>query len=137
MSVEDTISNLYNDPDLEDDEADAFVTNKIAKAQQGVDELAKNKPQMGDNILQFKAEKKQWESQIAEAQRVLDYWNGVKAQRASMKEESTEVAQPQTTPMVEAEEKYNAGEQLDAVYVIIATNKVVSAEFTQYAPDKK
>lgn len=37
----------------------------------------------------------------------------------------------------EAEEKYNAGEQLDAVYVIIALNKVVSAEFTQYAPEKE
>lgn len=37
----------------------------------------------------------------------------------------------------EVEEKYEAGEQLDAVYVIIALNKVVSAEFTQYAPEKE
>lgn len=37
----------------------------------------------------------------------------------------------------EAKEKYEAGEQLDAVYVIIALNKVVSAEFTQYTPDKE
>lgn len=37
----------------------------------------------------------------------------------------------------EVEEKYNAGEQLDAVYVLVANNKVVSAEFKAYAPEKE
>ncbi len=37
----------------------------------------------------------------------------------------------------EVKEKYDAGEQPDAVYVYILANKVTRAEFTQYSPDKK
>ena len=37
----------------------------------------------------------------------------------------------------EAKEKFDAGEQLDSVYVIIVLDKVISAEFTQFSPDKK
>ena len=35
----------------------------------------------------------------------------------------------------EVEEKYNAGKKLNAVYVTIALNKVIKAEFKQYTPD--
>lgn len=37
----------------------------------------------------------------------------------------------------EAVEKYKAGEQVDAVYVTLVADKVISAEFTQFTPDKK
>ena len=37
----------------------------------------------------------------------------------------------------EVKTKTEAGEQLDAVFVIIVANVVTGAEFTQYSPDKK
>lgn len=75
--VEATIADIYNDPDLDEDEADAFVQAKIDGATKRIAQLEKKKPKMGESKVAFKEAKAKWREQLESEQASLAYWQGV------------------------------------------------------------
>lgn len=75
--VEATIADIYNDPDLDEDEADAFVQAKIDGATKRIAQLEKKKPKMGESKVAFKEAKAKWREQLEAEQASLAYWQGV------------------------------------------------------------
>ena len=71
---------LYNEAGLEADEADAYVENNAEQAREELDKAKNSKPKMekGKTLTQFLSEKAAWQQQMDEAQRNVDYWEGVK-----------------------------------------------------------
>ncbi len=71
---------LYNESGLEADEADAYVGNNAEQAREELDNAKNSKPKMekGKTLTQFLSEKAAWQQQMDEAQRNVDYWEGVK-----------------------------------------------------------
>ena len=80
--VEATIADIYNDPDLDEEEADAFVQAKIDGATKRIAQLEKKKPKMGESKVAFKEEKAKWREQLEAEQASLAYWQGVQEARA-------------------------------------------------------
>ena len=76
-SVEATINDIYNDPDLDEEEADAFVQAKIDGATKRIAQLEKKKPKMGESKVAFKEAKAKWREQLESEQSSLAYWQGV------------------------------------------------------------
>ena len=75
--VEATIEDIYNDPDLDEEEADAFVQAKIDGATKRIAQLEKKKPKMGESKVAFKEAKAKWREQLEAEQASLAYWQGV------------------------------------------------------------
>jgi len=75
--VEATIADIYNDPDLDEDEADAFVQAKIDGATKRIAQLEKKKPKMGEDEDAYIAERAKWREQLEAEQVSLAYWQGV------------------------------------------------------------
>lgn len=69
---------LYNEAGLEADEADAYVENNARNAQKELGKVKRMKPKMGTSLVKFRAEKAAWQQRMDEAQRNVDYWEGVK-----------------------------------------------------------
>ena len=71
---------LYNESGLEADEADAYVGNNAEQAREELEKAKESKPKMekGKTLTQFLSEKAAWQQQMDEAQRNVDYWEGVK-----------------------------------------------------------
>ena len=93
---------LYNESGLEADEADAYVENNAEQAREELDNAKNSKPKMekGKTLTQFLSEKAAWQQQMDEAQRNVDYWEGVKnagqetAQGMAPAQDSTNGAAP-------------------------------------------
>ncbi len=83
--VEDTINDLYNDPDLDEEEADAFVQAKIDGATKRIAQLEKKKPKMGEDKEGYKAQRAKWREQLEAEQASLAYWQGVQAAVSEMR----------------------------------------------------
>ncbi len=101
--VEATIADIYNDPDLDEDEADAFVQAKIDGATKRISQLEKKKPKMGESKVAFKEAKAKWREQLESEQASLAYWQGVQEARA--KESTTS---PLTTPQSYGQPPYQS-----------------------------
>ncbi len=71
---------LYNESGLDADEADAYVGNNAEQAREELEKAKGSKPKMekGKTLTQFLSEKAAWQQQMDEAQRNVDYWEGVK-----------------------------------------------------------
>ena len=71
---------LYNESGLYADEADAYVENNAEQAREELEKAKGSKPKMekGKTLTQFLSEKAAWQQQMDEAQRNVDYWEGVK-----------------------------------------------------------
>ena len=78
-SVEATINDIYNDPDLDEEEADALVAAKIAGATKRIAQLEKKKPKMGEDEDAYIAERAKWREQLEAEQASLAYWQGVQS----------------------------------------------------------
>lgn len=79
-SPERTHNYVYNENDLTEEEATAFVDNKIAEAEKKLSEAqAMPAPKMGNDIAKYRAEKESYQQSIADAQKEVDYWNSVKS----------------------------------------------------------
>ena len=92
--VEATIADIYNDPDLDEEEADAFVQAKIDGATKRIAQLEKKKPKMGESKVAFKEAKAKWREQLEAEQASLAYWQGVQEARA--KESTASPLTPQS-----------------------------------------
>ena len=83
--VEATINDIYNDEELDEEEADAFVQAKIDGATKRIAQLEKKKPKMGEEKEAYIAERAKWREQVAEQQASLAYWQGVQESKANGK----------------------------------------------------
>ena len=103
---------IFNETGLDADEANAFVENKATEAQKNLEKVQKNAPKMGTSISEYKAAKAEHNAQVAEAQKAVDYWNGVKAEHAKRAFEAEKPnTEEGTTPVVDGAHKVDEGNQ--------------------------
>ena len=69
---------LYNERGLSRENANAFVENNRKASASELEKLRKKKPEMGTDLDEFEEKTAEWQSKMDEAQRLLDYWNGVR-----------------------------------------------------------
>ena len=72
---------IYDEAGLTSDEAGAFVAANISEAEKALKKLQGNAPKMGTSIQKYQQEKEAHQQQLDQAQQVVDYWNGVKAEQ--------------------------------------------------------
>lgn len=72
---------VFNESGLDAEEANAFVENKVAEAEKNLEKVKGKAPKMGTNIAAYKEAKADYEARVAEAQKAVDYWHAVKAER--------------------------------------------------------
>ena len=109
---------LYNESGLDADEADAYVENNAEQAREELDKAKNSKPKMekGKTLTQFLSEKAAWQQQMDEAQRNVDYWEGVKnagqetagEQRMSLRKNSLTIGEQAETAVNSAVERRKA-----------------------------
>ena len=69
---------IYDEAGLSREESDQFVTNNIEAASKLLDKVRGKVPKMGTSLSRYNRDKAAWQQQVADAQRVLDYWRAVK-----------------------------------------------------------
>lgn len=116
-----TIADLY-DGSLNDEEVQGFIDANIAEAQKKYDNVQKKAPKIGTNKAKYLEQKRQWQTDVDEAKRVLDYWNEVNSQKQTLThttEEETQAAQAELSGQNAREEfnQYNENGVVDAVSV--------------------
>ena len=72
---------VFKESGLDAEEANAFVENKVAEAEKNLEKVKGKAPKMGTNIAAYKEAKADYVARVTEAQKAVDYWNGVKAER--------------------------------------------------------
>ena len=72
---------VFKESGLDTEEANAFVENKVAEAEKNLEKVKGKAPKMGTNIAAYKEAKADYEARVAEAQKAVDYWHAVKAER--------------------------------------------------------
>ena len=72
---------VFKESGLDAEEANAFVENKVAEAEKNLEKVKGKAPKMGTNIAAYKEAKADYEARVAEAQKAVDYWHAVKAER--------------------------------------------------------
>ena len=72
---------VFKESGLDAEEANAFVENKVAEAEKNLEKVKGKAPKMGTNIAAYKEAKADYEARVAEAQKAVDYWHVVKAER--------------------------------------------------------
>ena len=75
---------VFKESGLDAEEANAFVENKVAEAEKNLEKVKGKAPKMGTNIAAYKEAKADYEARVAEAQKAVDYWHAVKAERDKM-----------------------------------------------------
>lgn len=83
--IDATINDIYNDPELDEEEADAYVQARIDGATKRIEAIDKKKPKMGEDRDAYVAQRDAWRAERGAEQAKLDYWQGVQAQRAQGK----------------------------------------------------
>ena len=76
------------------------MENKATEAQKNLEKVEKNAPKMGTSISEYKAAKAEHNAQVAEAQKAVDYWNGVKAEHAKRAFEAEKPGQEGAAPVM-------------------------------------
>ena len=72
---------VFKESGLDAEEANAFVENKVAEAEKNLEKVKGKAPKMGTNIAAYKEAKADYEARVVEAQKAVDYWHAVKAER--------------------------------------------------------
>lgn len=72
---------VFKESGLDAEEANAFVENKVAEAEKNLEKVKGKAPKIGTNIAAYKEAKADYEARVAEAQKAVDYWHAVKAER--------------------------------------------------------
>ena len=74
--IEATINDLY-DGSLNDEEIQGFIDANIQDAQKKYDSIQKKAPKIGTNKAKYLEQKREWQTNVDEAKRILDYWQSV------------------------------------------------------------
>ena len=72
---------IYGEAGLSREEAGEFVKANIAEAEKNLSKLKGKAPKMGTSLTKYQQEKAAHQQQVEQAQAVLDYWNGVRAEQ--------------------------------------------------------
>ena len=77
---------IYEENGLSKEEADAFVAAKIQKANDALAAVEATKPEVGDNLIRYKAQLAGWQDRVAQAQNEVAYWERVRDYRSPVAE---------------------------------------------------
>ncbi len=119
---------LYNEAGLEADEADAYVENNARNTQKELGKVKRMKPKMGTSLVQFRAEKAAWQQRMDEAQRNVDYWEGVKNARQREDNERRKAGSVQQDGTATAVVGGSEEEQQKAAQEAVAMRKAESVQ---------
>lgn len=100
---------IYNEAGLNRKEGDAFVDANLKEAQKTLEKAKKGEPVMGTSIAKYRKEQAAYQQIVDDAQRAVDYWNGVKAEQDKVvAEESRMRAEQQAAETRQAVERRKA-----------------------------
>ncbi|MDY4555455.1 MAG: helicase-related protein [Prevotella sp.] len=111
---------IFNEAGLSRSEGNEFIAAQIQAAQSALRKASSaNMPRVGTSIRKYNEAKAKRQEKIDEAQRVLDYWNGVREiQNAIQREENerraAEDAARHEDAVAQAQEEYEARKMADA-----------------------
>lgn len=123
---------IYNEAGLNREEGNEFVAANLKEAQKALDKAKKGEPKMGTSIAKYRKEQAAYGQIVGEAQKVVDYWNGVKAEQDKIVAEESRVRAEQqaeeTRKAVEAERQRKEAEvQKAAEQAEVGTHNVTPA----------
>ena len=123
---------IYNEAGLNREEGNEFVAANLKEAQKALDKAKKSEPKMGTSIAKYRKEQAAYGQIVGEAQKVVDYWNGVKAEQDKIVAEESRVRAEQqaeeTRKAVEAERQRKEAEaQKAAEQAEVGTHNVAPA----------
>jgi N12 class adenine-specific DNA methylase len=123
---------IYNEAGLDREEGNEFVAANLKEAQKALDKAKKGEPKMGTSIAKYRKEQAAYGQIVGEAQKVVDYWNGVKAEQDKIVAEESRVRAEQqaeeTRKAVEAERQRKEAEaQKAAEQAEVGTHNVAPA----------
>lgn len=123
---------IYNEAGLDREEGNEFVAANLKEAQKALDKAKKGEPKMGTSIAKYRKEQAAYGQIVGEAQKVVDYWNGVKAEQDKIVAEESRVRAEQqaedTRKAVEAEwQRKEAEAQKAAEQAEVGTHNVAPA----------
>lgn len=123
---------IYNEAGLNREEGNEFVAANLKEAQKALDKAKKGEPKMGTSIAKYRKEQAAYGQIVGEAQKVVDYWNGVKAEQDKIVAEESRVRAEQqaeeTRKAVEAERQRKEAEaQKAAEQAEVGTHNVAPA----------
>lgn len=123
---------IYNEAGLNREEGNEFVAANLKEAQKALDKAKKGEPKMGTSIAKYRKEQAAYGQIVGEAQKVVDYWNGVKAEQDKIVAEESRVRAEQqaeeTRKAVEAERQRKKAEaQKAAEQAEVGTHNVAPA----------
>lgn len=72
---------IYDEAGLSQEEAGKFVKANIDAAEKELKKLEGKAPKMGTSLTKYQQDKAAHQQQVEQAQAVLDYWNGVRAEQ--------------------------------------------------------
>lgn len=139
---------IYNETGLPTNKADQLVEYKKKEAQKKLDALRKQEPQFGDkgiggSVTKLQNAMAQWQQQVDNAEREVNYWNSVEQEQAMKLRQAEEAAKAEEARKADGdilakivdprkmsdEEKSRRGEMLrSATAIPVQTNQIVSSE---------
>ena len=130
--VEATIQDLYNG-ELDDEEVQGFIYANINEAQKKYDNIQKKKPKIGTDKAKYLEQKKNWQADVDEAKRVLDYWNSVNNEKQRITHttpEEMEAAQAELSGDAAREEFAQMSDSVVNDAVTVASDFIRGAKIT-------
>ena len=127
-----TIKDLYNG-ELDDEEVQGFIDANINEAQKKYDNIQKKKPKIGTDKAKYLEQKKNWQADVDEAKRVLDYWNSVNNEKQRITHttpEEMEVAQAELSGDAAREEFAQMSDSVVNDAVTVASDFIRGAKIT-------
>ena len=77
--VRQTLTDLYNDPELSESEIEDYINANVEKAQSELDKHIKKAPKMGTDMAKYKEERAKHQEKTAELEKQRDYWKEVQS----------------------------------------------------------
>lgn len=75
--VRETLTQLYNDPELSESEIEAFINANVQESQKALDKHLDKAPKMGTDMGKYKAERAKHQEKTAELEKQRDFWREV------------------------------------------------------------
>lgn len=77
--VRETLTQLYNDPELSESEIEAFINANVQESQKALDKHLDKAPKMGTDMAKYKAERAKHQAKTAELEKQRDFWREVQS----------------------------------------------------------
>ena len=77
--VRETLTQLYNDPELSESEIEAFINANVQESQKALDKHLDKAPKVGTDMAKYKAERAKHQAKTAELEKQRDFWREVQS----------------------------------------------------------